>query len=305
MANREEAAVSRFRKPLLKHHSRRGLSVPLELRGVDGVQLDHDNVRVNSPRVTSKDYVAGLETIRVELTISCCDLPKLPNTGACMRCFAVLFVYAPHGTRQWKEYGRTETVQHGTSPTFTRSFILELLQKQKLDGGPTTPDLSIFSGTGSLCFFSLDTSGQSTVSFSDSTLCRLLPPGAHHVSDATRAKVHVYHKATSKPTLEGQDLLGTHEFSLADLYNVPGRCQKSKLDAISSVTVRLTPIVVNSHSVSVRRPCCTSPLRPRRRSALSRDHCRRCLQIAVSGLGFRREEQFGNIEKARYDRPTI
>ena len=47
---------SRFLVPLLKHHTRRGLSVPLELRGVDGVQLADDLV-LDSPKVSSKDQV--------------------------------------------------------------------------------------------------------------------------------------------------------------------------------------------------------------------------------------------------------
>eukprot|EP01051_Picozoa_sp_SAG22_P010598 SAG22_NODE_961_length_6285_cov_20.669091_2_plen_674_part_00 len=231
--------ASRYRVPLLKHHSRRGLSVPLELRGVSGVQLA-DSVVLDSPKVSSKDHVAGLDTIHVELTISCGDLPRLEMTAACMRVFAVLFIWQPQ-KNNWVEYGRTETVQHGTNPTFTHSFILELLQK---DDSPAA-----------------------------------VKAAGHMITEATRSKVHVYHKATSKPTLKGQHLLGAHEFSLADLYNVPGRCMKSKLfedgqslsDATASVTVRLTPIVVDAWRVTA----------------------------AVSGLGFRRPGmQEGNIDKA-------
>ena len=38
---------------------------------------------------------------------------------AALQVFTVLFIWQP-AKHKWVEYGRTETVSHGTSPTFTQ-----------------------------------------------------------------------------------------------------------------------------------------------------------------------------------------
>jgi hypothetical protein len=196
------------------HHSRRGLSAPLGLRGVDGVSLDASAsaVTIAPPDVSSKD-VAGQDGVRTELTVALSGLPRLEKTDACCRAFAVLFVWTatsegdddelPHS--EWVEYGRTETVQHGSRPDFTRSFYLDLLGKQNAGSGP-----------------------------------------------AQRCRLNIYSRVSTNPRLAEQVLLGEHEFTLSDLYHVPGSTDRCKLpDNNGYATIKMTPVQNDDFSVSV------------------------------------------------------
>jgi hypothetical protein len=202
------------------HHSRRGLSAPLGLRGVEGVSLDASvsMVTIAPPEVTSKDHVAGLENVRTELTVALSGLPRLEKTGACCRAFAVLFVWTkttgedeeddelPHS--EWVEYGRTETVQHGSSPEFTQSFFLDLLGKHETGSATSAP--------------------------------------------AQRCRLNIYSRVSTSPRLAEQMLLGQHEFTLSDLFHVPGSTDRCKLpDNNGYATIKMTPIQRDDFSASV------------------------------------------------------
>ena len=203
------------------HHSRRGLSAPLGLRGVEGVSLDASTavVTIAPVEVGSKVQAAELESVRTELTVALSGIPRLEKTGACVRAFAVLFVWTqttggdddeddelPHS--EWVEYGRTETVQHGTSPDFTRSFFLDLLGKHAT--GSATP------------------------------------------APAQRCRLNVYSRVSTSPRLADQVVLGQHEFTLSDLFHVPGSTDRCKLpDNNGYATVKMTRVQNDNFSVSV------------------------------------------------------
>lgn len=204
------------------HHSRKGLSAPLRLKLVEGVSLDASANQVSIAKPDDRGNAAiGLEGVRTELTVALQDIPRLERTDACLRAFAVLFVWThtegaadddddvPHS--EWVEYGRTETVQHGCRPDFTRSFILDLLGKPRY-----RPQLE----------------------------------GSH--APAQRCQLNIYSRVSTNPRLSEQVLLGTHEFTLSDLYHVPGRMEKCKLpDDAGKVTVKMTPVENTDFNVSV------------------------------------------------------
>ena len=213
------------------HHTRKGLSRPLALKGIDGVSLDASsgNVTIALPEVGAKTPAGrDLAGVRAELTFALSNVPRMEKTDACCRAFAVLFVWTtddsaggemqPHG--EWEEYGRTETVQHGTRPDFTRSFVMDLVGK---------------GGGGQRC-------------------C-----------------LKVYSRISTNPRLSEQQLLGSHEFTLTELFHVPGMREVRKLRASEEdetingdLVVQMTPLEVDDKAVSV----------------------------AVSGLNFRVGEEF-------------
>ena len=213
------------------HHTRKGLSRPLALKGIDGVSLDASsgNVTIALPEVGAKTPAGrDLAGVRAELTFALSNVPRMEKTDACCRAFAVLFVWTtddsaggemqPHG--EWEEYGRTETVQHGTRPDFTRSFVMDLVGK---------------GGGGQRC-------------------C-----------------LKVYSRISTNPRLSEQQLLGSHEFTLTELFHVPGMREVRKLRASEEdetingdLVVQMTPLDVDDKAVSV----------------------------AVSGLNFRVGEEF-------------
>ena len=196
------------------HHTRKGLSVPLALRGVEGVALDTTDNRhaidtALAETLKFKGRAAGLQDVRAELTIELSGLARMEKTGAALRVFAVLFTWLPSdegpGHEGWVEYGRTETVQHGSSPQFTNSFILGLFSDTVDDAPPST-----------------------------------------------RCRIQAHSRISASLNLNEQVLLGAHEFSLSELYHVPGRTEKKKLpDDGGSLTVRMSPIESEDYSVSV------------------------------------------------------
>jgi hypothetical protein len=214
--------LARHRELRSVHHSRKGLSAPLALRGVDGVSLDVSASDVSAhlaEGVLSKEPVSALEDVSAELTIALQGLPRMEKTAAALRVFAVLLTWSPGEipaeAGSWAEYGRTEVVQHGTAPRFTRSFVLKLAEEAS--GAPT------------------------------------------------RCRVHVYSRVGASLSLQDQVSLGMHEFTLSELYHVPGRTEKKKLPGdTGSLTVRMSPIETDDYLVS----------------------------IAVSGIGFRCNEEY-------------
>jgi hypothetical protein len=60
---------------------------------------------------------------RVELSMSCVDLPAAGNKGSVLPVFGVLYLWRRQD-RRWQEHGRTEVVRD-KEPTFVRSFWLE------------------------------------------------------------------------------------------------------------------------------------------------------------------------------------
>ena len=128
----EEVAVRCTTVPRLTHHSRKGLSLPLQLRSVkSAAPLNEEELvsrTAHEPTLLDKLRAdADAPYVDVELTIACSELPRLEHTDACMPVFAVLWIMEM-GRRgsQWREYGRTEVVQHGVDPQFARSFVLRL-----------------------------------------------------------------------------------------------------------------------------------------------------------------------------------